>query len=549
MFKSRLYLLILVVPAVILFVSSLSKSYADWQAYTEVGAYSTKVETLKQYKLLEYAFSSEVTCRLSLTTENESRLSAVCRKMQQMTDRQLRALPSGELSHFDIIRKDFYAYKENPSNLIAVQNNPLQKRILGDLKHLLSITEVNSEKMLLTYLIKSTNTTFAVGSEKAFIAYYLGKKEPIKSQALITWDKLVQHSALSYATEEAPLAVLQSAEKMLHAESYKEIEKKLDSVRIDIMGAASNGTFQTGIIEWVELLNQKQKVLKLFESKLVESLENSVHSRLVQLQELYYRSMLQLLVWLLLLSIVIYVLVLLYQNEKSMQQLLTKVNFDRKNREMKTSNDIGNRSYKERYNFISHHLEDLDTYEQKLIKQKNEKEEILASMSHEVRTPLNGILGFVEVLEETELSAKQIEYLSTIKDSSSHLIAVVNNILDISKLDASKMKLEASTFDFVEKMEFVVDLFTPQANQKDIELSLYVDPSIEHFLVGDPTKLTQVTSNLVSNAIKFTPVYGKINIDVISLEHDEGMQTIRFSIQDTGIGIYKAEHDKIFEPF
>jgi CheY-like chemotaxis protein len=169
-------------------------------------------------------------------------------------------------------------------------------------------------------------------------------------------------------------------------------------------------------------------------------------------------------------------------------------------------------------------------------------------MSHEIRTPMNAIIGFTKVLLKTELSAKQKEYLTSIKMSGDALIVLINDILDLAKVDAGKMTFEQIPFKMSLSIAAMLHLFETKIQEKNLTLVKEYDGRIPEVLVGDPVRLHQIILNLVSNAVKFTSK-GKISISIQLLSEDDEKVTIQFSISDTGIGIPKDKIDKIFENF
>jgi PAS domain S-box-containing protein len=176
------------------------------------------------------------------------------------------------------------------------------------------------------------------------------------------------------------------------------------------------------------------------------------------------------------------------------------------------------------------------------------KQQFLSNMSHEIRTPMNAIIGFTKVLLKTELSAKQKEYLSAIKLSGDSLIVLINDILDLAKVDAGKMTFEETPFKMASSISAMLHMFETKIQEKNLELFIEYDNKIPEVLVGDPVRLHQIILNLVSNAVKFT-TKGKITVKVGLLEEDETKVTIEFIVSDTGIGITDDKLVKIFENF
>ncbi|MBT8349440.1 MAG: response regulator [Sulfurovum sp.] len=173
----------------------------------------------------------------------------------------------------------------------------------------------------------------------------------------------------------------------------------------------------------------------------------------------------------------------------------------------------------------------------------------LASMSHEIRTPLNGIIGMTEVLDDTLLSKEQKEFVSMIRESSNNLRVIVNDVLDVSKLNAGKMELENIPFDLFTKIEASVGIFKPKIAEKEIGLKLFTDPMIPRQVIGDPTRLSQVIINLVSNALKFTDKGGKIDVLAEYIDQKKDEVTFKVSVSDSGIGLTKEQQEKIFEAY
>jgi PAS domain S-box-containing protein len=176
------------------------------------------------------------------------------------------------------------------------------------------------------------------------------------------------------------------------------------------------------------------------------------------------------------------------------------------------------------------------------------KQQFLSNMSHEIRTPMNAIIGFTKVVLKTELSEKQREYLTAIKTSGDALIVLINDILDLAKVDAGKMTFEQTAFKPESSISAMLHLFEPKILEKNLVLVKEYDERIPKTLVGDPVRLHQIILNLVSNAIKFTEK-GTVTVSVRLLEEDEEKVKVEFSITDTGIGISKNKIGKIFENF
>jgi signal transduction histidine kinase/CheY-like chemotaxis protein len=181
---------------------------------------------------------------------------------------------------------------------------------------------------------------------------------------------------------------------------------------------------------------------------------------------------------------------------------------------------------------------------------KKAKEVFLAKMSHEIRTPMNAIIGMGGLMERTVLNDQQKKYVDAISSSSNHLLALINDVLDISKIEAEGFVLEQRSFDIEEEIQRIMLSFNFLASKKGLELNLKLDPQIPKVVIGDSLRLGQVLINLLNNAIKFTDT-GSVTLSskVLKKSNKSKSKRIQFKVSDTGIGIDKSCQEKIFKRF
>ncbi len=203
-----------------------------------------------------------------------------------------------------------------------------------------------------------------------------------------------------------------------------------------------------------------------------------------------------------------------------------------------------------RYNITQRKKDEEDLLNAKLYAENalKIKDEFIANMSHEIRTPMNAVIGFTDLLMETELNETQVNYLDTVKNSSELLLSLINDILDLSKLDAGRVVLENIPFNLEHTLKKVFHLMEWTADEKGLEFELSIDDGTHLNFIGDPTRLEQIFLNLLSNGIKFTDE-GGVYMKVSSKYDTEDFTSISFYVKDTGIGVPAEKLDQIFDLF
>jgi signal transduction histidine kinase/ActR/RegA family two-component response regulator len=187
--------------------------------------------------------------------------------------------------------------------------------------------------------------------------------------------------------------------------------------------------------------------------------------------------------------------------------------------------------------------------EEEALNANETKSKFLANMSHEIRTPLNAIIGFSDILSNANMDDNDKEKAEIISKSAKALLNIINDILDISKIESGKYEVSKSNFDLKELLEQIVQLYAVNTKQKNIRFLYTLDESIPNFVFSDETKIKQVLSNILSNAIKFTPENKKVTFNVKLLKLENNIASVRFSVKDEGIGISLENQRSIFEPF
>ncbi len=193
---------------------------------------------------------------------------------------------------------------------------------------------------------------------------------------------------------------------------------------------------------------------------------------------------------------------------------------------------------------------DLELARRQTLEVERIKSKFLSNIGHEFRTPMNGILGFIELLEKSDPTDKQVEYLSMIQASASSLMSNIESLLDLAQMQSGRLKVTNSEFNPLSEMENIVKNYFVAAKDKGVKVSFFIDPKLPNFIEGDLRKIKQILGNLYSNALKFTKRNGKIFIDIKLVKRSANDKcTIGFSVKDTGKGIPEEQLNRITEPF
>jgi len=424
---------------------------------------------------------------------------------------------------------------------------------ISEIKNFALNTEISS---LVSSLLQLSTAKENAGLERGFISYYMTKRSSMSFEEIALWDQF-KTKANAFDINQVSNDILRASLKnIFNNPKAKEMLTELGETSSAIQTDVDNGDYAEDPIDWFTL--QTKKISLLSKAELITS------STLWKKSEAYLQEQL------ILLSIASFILFLSFilaflgyhttrdisRNIKELEDVLNKAVEDMKSSDQYLASDTANienieldthEGTKEAYRFLETLVDTAKEDKLTALKANEAKSLFLANMSHEIRTPLNGIVGFTEILRSTDLTAEQDEFLSIIDKSSENLLSIINNILDLSKIESNKIEIENIVFDAAEEFESAIETYSVAAAEKNIDLNFYMDPTISNKLKGDPTKIKEIVINLLSNAVKFTSYGGEINLLIQKVTDSDNH--IKFSVQDNGIGMSKDQQSRIFDAF
>ncbi|WP_456430403.1 ATP-binding protein [Nitratifractor sp.] len=397
------------------------------------------------------------------------------------------------------------------------------------------------------------------GLSRDFAAYYLAKNEGMDAYALARWDRFHTRSTQFDPDFVYDKNLLEHILAKYRTHNAENLFKKITQEYTAIIQESANGHYSIDPIDWFAL---QTKRISLYRSVNSEILAMASQDAQAYLSHQYF--ILGLSAFLLLLALIL--LIFGYRTARdinhsihTLEETLGHAAMAFRDREGKEGElqdhlNIIDLETTEGMEQALQHLESLidraHGEREEALEANEAKALFLANMSHEIRTPMNGIIGFTELLRNTPLNEEQKEYIDIIDKSSQNLLSIINNILDLSRIENHKAEVEHVIFESRELFDETVSKFAMEAVEHDLELNYFLDPSIETKLKGDPGKIKEILSNLISNAIKFTDRGGEVTVEIRkagAIDHDR--TSIEISVEDTGIGMSPEQIKKIFEPF
>ena len=388
----------------------------------------------------------------------------------------------------------------------------------------------------------------ASGIERGFMSYILTRYTKMSDEELEKWIHYIgKADTYNYKfIDDAQLK--KEISRILESEDAHEIFDELAKARTAILHSINDGYYTIDPTLWFNLNTEKISILSQAQHLIINAV--GVKTDNVLKKDMYI-AIASAALWIiaLILAIIGYIVSReITQNIQNLEKVLQNV-AESTNQSLDINLDTAEGTAKA-YELLKSIIEETRQEQQRAEEASEAKSLFLANMSHEIRTPLNGIVGFTELLKNTDLNGEQKEFVDIIEKSSENLLEIINNILDLSKIESNKIEIENIVFNALEEFESAVDIYAVKAAEKNIDLGCFIDPRLNQPVKGDPTKVKEVLINLLSNAVKFTNQNGAINVEIRKVQASSPDKTaISFSVEDTGIGISPDKKQHIFEAF
>ncbi len=551
-------------PIIILFIFSSYFLYISYTQYSKAVVLEQKLVATKVLENLSENLAKERGLSSTFIASNGNIAKSVLLKQRKIVNRDIKAF--------------YNYYKKNKINnnikqtimmlntitkvrstIDSLQNVDFDKiffsyyskingKLLRELETLKNIVTNTQGVSLTASLISILNDIEYSGQERDFISKIISQYVPFTNKDMKIWLQISSKSNTFDKKDVKDIVSNMRISSIFNTRKNRKIFKDVENARSDIILSAKNGEYSIDPTLWFGLMSAKISILENASRILQDSLSQEITNyknenigQLISAGSTWVISIIFMLMGFILSS-------QFKRNISGLEGVFKKVEeLAETKQEVDFSTSEGmNRAYV----IIDQAIENIAKEKDNAKEASAAKSIFLANMSHEIRTPLNGIIGFTELLKNTNLDNEKREFVDVIEKSSENLLEIINNILDLSKVESNKVEIDEILFSPIAEFENAIEVYGPKASEKGIHLSSYIDPSLSNYLKGDVTKLKEVLINLMSNAVKFTPQDGYITTEIKRAEGaSNGKTKISFSVQDTGIGIEKEKLKDIFNAF
>ncbi len=563
--KNRLRLISLL-PILILFSLASYYVYTSYLSFQSAQTLQSRLEENKQLNDLINNISRERGMTVMYLGNASATTLASLKAQRAIVDQKIKAFDTSYTSPkttamIAALEKARHQSKPSVDNQTADFNEIFddvygksQTALIGELSSLAALQlddQVSAMENSYLSLVRANEHT---SLERDYITYILSRGTALEDEELNRWLSFVAKADALNFDSIVNKSLRDALNTSLFTEDNTELFQDITAERGVILRTGDGATYETKSGIWFAMLSEKINAISETEKILLDSMDTRASVIKTQAIQLLISTIT---VWLV--SVLLGILGYLLSNEiakniKNLESVLKRVAEDTHDNEAdalsKSINLDTSAGTAQAYALLERIIEQTLGDKQFAQEASEAKSMFLANMSHEIRTPLNGIVGFTELLKDTELHDEQREFIDIIEKSSENLLEIINNILDLSKIESNKLEIEDIAFNPMDEFESAVEVYAVRASEKHIDLGCFIDPSLERPLKGDPTKIKEVIINLLSNAVKFTNSGGSVNVDVRRIESEEPNRArVRFQVKDSGIGITSEQKSRIFEAF
>jgi len=548
--------LISTLPLVLLFLIASYFMYTAYTDYTKNNDFHAMIQQDESLNNIINEVSKERGLATIALASNNLQNPAL---HQQITSNDIlfTKTPRNELKYIANIRKKFYAHQMNLEMLFQegyTKNmiNPL----IEEQKKRLNV-HINSEIDNLIKALNQINQNMDYTAlQRDYLSYFISSEKPLTPNNLRFLND-ARNLNSNFNPEQIHDEALKD-EILIYINSAK-VKKEMQEVETNFINISQNfkdGHFQISADRWFNLNNKKINHLSALTGKIKKRLLSKIDTYRIEQLIILGMSALIMLLTLILTIVGISTRKELNNNMKDLEEILNNAAIEADNTfdepsisALSNINLHSRQGMRDAYKFIELLIENAKSDKIQALEANESKSLFLANMSHEIRTPLNGIVGFTELLKSTDLNEEQQEFTNIIEKSSENLLSIINNILDLSKIESNKTELDRTIFDPIVEFESAIETYGVRASEKNIDLNFYLDPSINKKILGDVVKIKEVLINLMSNAIKFTDFGGKINVEINKIASIDNKMELAFSIEDNGVGMTKEQQLNVFAAF